>query len=184
MSDLSFLFFESRYSEFLQTALIGLVVALVSHWLRPRGRLRWGSAHSHAFLMSSDQGPGYLLRTQSFWFQNTGKSSLDDVEIILNYPPQHFEIWPARQFERRRLDNGRLLIAIPFLSAHEGITLSMLDARADLPEIVGARARSGPAKEIPMTMQRQWPTWTGCVAIALLALGTATVLRAVILVVL
>jgi hypothetical protein len=33
------------------------------------------------------------------WVQNTGRGLITNIEVVLNYPPQHYEIWPQREYQ-------------------------------------------------------------------------------------
>jgi hypothetical protein len=95
---------------------LSIVIAVVGRFLSPRGRVKWAVTHEHTFLTHPTpppppptQQPGtrvvptvtpppaqpLLVFTRTIWVQNVGRAPIEDVEIIFNYHPQHFEILAA-----------------------------------------------------------------------------------------
>lgn len=165
------------------TTLIGLVGRIIA----PRGRLKWGVSHQFAFAFpvtpqragQNEQtekggGPGsekqevapvepaprtMLVRTREIWFQNIGRAPVTGIEVVLNYPPQHYEIWPQREYDQAVNPAGRLILKVRTLAFREQFTISMLDAQMDLPEVLNVRWDKGLGIQVPMGPQQIHPRW-------------------------
>jgi hypothetical protein len=103
--------------------------------------------------------PPLLVRTRQIWIQNVGRASINKVEVVLNYPPQHYEIWPQRQYNSVTNPVGNLIILVESLAATEYFTISMLDGTKDLPNVTNVRCTEGTAKHVPMGPQRILPRY-------------------------
>lgn len=155
----------------LLTALIAFLIGRLR-----KGRLKWAVAHQHAFWLRAqpqdapqvpleqpaqlpaqqDAAPvqDLLIRTRQLWIQNTGRSAVRDVEVVLNYAPQHYELWPQRAYDSVPNRDGRLVIKVESLGPKEFFTLAMLDARMDLPEVMNLRSSDGTASQVAMAPQQ------------------------------
>lgn len=160
----------------LQAIIIALVSALVARLFTPRGRLVWSTSHQHFYSIRNLEGGNFPVRTQQLWFQNTGRAAIDDVEIILNYEPQHLEVWNPRAYTKAKLDDGRLVLTFPYLAAREYFTISMLDTIGDLPVLLMARSKSGLGKQINMGPQQIFPRWVSMVLWAFIFFGFSSML--------
>lgn len=154
-----------------QALLITLASALVARFLTPRGRLVWSTSHQHHYNIRNVEGGHFPVRTQQLWFQNVGRAAIEDVEIILNYEPQHFEVWNPRAYTKSKMDDGRLVLTFPYLAAREYFTVSMLDTIGDLPSLLSARSKSGLGKLINMGPQQVFPRWLSLVLWAFIFFG-------------
>ncbi|MFT4002885.1 MAG: hypothetical protein QM684_21840 [Rhizobium sp.] len=114
--------------------------------------------------------------TQQIWFQNTGRSSIQDIEIVLNWKPQHFEIWDPRQWDKAVLPDGRFVIKIPSLYRNEFFTISMIDTINDLPAVLNVRWLGGRGKSVTMGPQRIFPLWFNLTLLAFLFSGVVSIL--------
>jgi hypothetical protein len=45
------------------------------------------------------KGADGFLHAGYIWAQNTGRGLITNIEVVLNYPPQHYEIWPQREYQ-------------------------------------------------------------------------------------
>lgn len=164
-------------SGFWQAILLAVLTGFAGRLLAARGKLIWSVSHQHFYAMPRLDGDGsFPVRTQQIWFQNAGRASIEGVEIVLNWRPQHFEIWNPRQFTSSTLPDGRLIISIPNLSGYETFTLSMIDTFKDLPIVLNIRWKDGVGKVIDMTPQRVWPAWALWFWAAIIVVGITTIL--------
>lgn len=147
-------------SGFVQTLLIAAITAFAANFFRSKGKLVWSVSHQHLYRIPSliDDGE-YPVRTQQIWFQNIGRLPIDDIEIILNWRPQHFEIWDPRQYTLSTLPDGRLALHFPTLNSNEFFRLSMIDTINDLPIVLNVRWRGGVGKQIAMAPHQIFSPW-------------------------
>jgi hypothetical protein len=178
------LLFDPKYGSFLQTIAIAILTALAARYLAPKGKLIWGLSHQHFYQMPRIEGGNFPVRTQQIWFQNMGRAAIEDIEVVLNYPPQHYEVWDPRSFETLLLADKRLVLKFPSLYPREGFTLSMIDTISDIPQILHVRSKSGVGKAIEMRPQQVWPTWVLYVIWILIFVGVSALLRFLLLLIL
>lgn len=168
-------------SGFWQAILLAVLTGIGGRLLVARGKLIWSVSHQHYYsLPRLDEDGSFPVRTQQIWFQNVGRASIEDIEIILNWRPQHFEIWNPRQHTLSLLPDGRLVISIPNLSGYEAFTLSIIDTFRDLPVVLNVRWKSGLGKQINMFPQRAWPQWVILIGTAAMLIGITAVLYGVL----
>jgi hypothetical protein len=144
-----------------QALIIAALTALVGHYLRPKGKLVWSVSHQHHYSVPNvaEKGGAFPVRTQQIWVQNVGRKAIEDVEIVLNWKPQHYEIWNPRHFTPGTLPDGRHSLRFPNLSSYEFFRLSLLDTFTDLPVVVAIRWKDGLGEEILMSPQQNHPQW-------------------------
>ncbi|WP_338722368.1 hypothetical protein [Devosia sp. XK-2] len=155
----------------LQAIIIAAISAIIARLVTPKGRLVWSTSHQHYYSMRNLEGGSFPVRTQQLWFQNVGRAPIEDVELVLNWEPQHFEVWNPRGYSKSKLDDGRLVLTFPYLSANEHFTLSMLDTIGDLPIVLSARSKSGLGKEVIMAPMRVMPKWMLFAMLGLMLFG-------------
>ena len=166
-------------SDIAQALIIYALTFFAGNVFTRRGRLAWAISHQHHFavpLPGGAAGEIVPIRTQEIWFENIGRTSIDEIEIILNQPPLHFEIWMPREHTRAVLPDNRLSLKIPNLSGRESFILSVLNTAQDLPLILTVRWRDGVARQLPMAPRRVWPRWVHLLSGALALLGITTII--------
>jgi hypothetical protein len=95
-----------------------------------------------------------VVHTRDVWVQNTGRGLVRDIEIVLNYVPQHYEIWPNREFQTAENPDGRFVIKIASLGSREFFAIVMIAARAELPFVANVRSSEGIARQVRMGPQQ------------------------------
>lgn len=163
--------FVTSSNGLLQAIIIAVLSAVIARLVTPRGRLVWSTSHQHFYRIPNLQGGNFPVRTQQLWFQNVGRAAIEDIEVVLNWEPQHFEVWNPRAYNKTKLEDGRLVLTFPYLAAQEGFTLSMIDTVEDLPAVLSTRSKSGLGKAIPMAPQRLFPRWVSVALLALVLFG-------------
>jgi hypothetical protein len=153
----------AQSSEVVAVALTFLIAALVR--IFRRGRLAWSISHQHTFIVPPEAPPEQpgdevvappvvlVIHTQDIWVQNTGHSPLSNVEVVLNYAPPHYEVWPQREFEAVRNPDDRLIIKVPSLGPREFFTIVMI-SREELPLVANVRSSEGVARRVRMGPQQ------------------------------
>lgn len=170
------------FHDFIQSGVgqaltIAAVTAIVARMFTPKGKLIWAVSHQHHYRMPSlGDGTTFPVVTQQIWFQNTGTSSIQDIEIVLNWKPQHFEIWDPRQWDKDSLPDGRFVLKVPSLYSQEFFTLSMIDTINELPIVLNVRWLGGRGKKVSMGPQRLFPMWFNWTALALIFAGIVSIL--------
>ncbi|MBA8845891.1 hypothetical protein FHW02_003978 [Ochrobactrum sp. RH1CCR137] len=160
-----------------QALIIAALTAIAGWLLRPRGKLVWSVSHQHYYSVPRVGEEGsFPVRTQQIWIQNLGRKAIEDVEIVLNWKPQHYEIWNPRHYSQGTLPDGRHSIRFPNLSSQEFFTLSILDTFNELPIVVAIRWKEGLGKPIRMSPQLLPSKWALWLFWAMVLIGITTVL--------
>lgn len=167
--------FKILSSPFAQTVIITIVTIVLTQVALAKGRLRWANRHNHSFLLpnAGPNGTQLLVNTQEIWVTNSGRAAVEDIEIVFNWEPQHFEIWNPREFTQAHLPNGRFSLKIPTLAGKEFFSVALLSTMP-LPEIINVRSKTSTAKPFTLLPTRQFPTWFNVIGLALMILGMAT----------
>jgi hypothetical protein len=163
--------FVTSGSGLVQAILIAIATALLARFFQPKGKLIWSTSHQHYYSMRNLDGGHFPVRTQQLWVQNVGKAAIEGVEIILNYPPQHLEVWSPRAYDQQVLEDRRLVLTFPYLASNEFFTVSMLDTISDIPVVLSTRSKSGLGKQIEMGPQRLYPRWIGLLLVLFACFG-------------
>lgn len=160
-----------------QALIIAAITAVAARLFTPKGRLIWGVSHQHHYRMPNlEKGDTFPVVTQQVWFQNTGRSAINDIEIILNWKPQHFEIWDPRNWDAGYTPDKRFLLKIPSLNRGESFTLSMIDTINDLPMVLGVRWHGGEGAKVEMGHQRIFASWITVTLALLMFVGIISIL--------
>lgn len=159
-----------------QALIIAAVTSLVARLFTARGKLVWGVSHRHHYRVPNlADGSNFPVITQQVWFQNIGRSAITNLEIVLNWKPQHFEIWDPRSWEQASTPDGRHILKLPSLNAGEFFTLSMIETNNDLPNILSVRWLGGSGKQVKMGPARQFPMWFSYSLIGILLCGVTAI---------
>lgn len=155
-----------------QALIIAVLTALVTRFFTPRGKVIWAVSHQHHYRVPNLNNGGFFpVVTQQVWFQNVGRSPIQELEIVLNWKPQHFEIWDPRKWDGEHLSDGRWVIRVPSLNAREFFTLSMIDTINDLPAVLNVRCMGGVSTNVQMGPQRLFPMWFNVMAASFMFIG-------------
>jgi hypothetical protein len=173
--------FVNAVSSFAGTVLVGIVLAAVAKILDSRGRLRWAYPSQYAYSMPMQDG-NLAVWTRLMWVANGGSAPLEDVEVVLNFRPQHYEVWPPRPFDTKALDNDREAILFGNLAPHETVTIAFLESRPGmaLGDVVSVRSKNDTGKAVPVHFVRSLSRVTYMIIGILLCLGAAAVLQFVV----
>jgi hypothetical protein len=146
--------------------------------------LRWSNRHAHVFLLpeAGPNGTQLIVHTKEIWITNEGRSAVEEIEIVFNWRPQHFEIWDPREATEIELPNERFALQIPNLAGKEFFSISIMSVGpGTLPDIVNIRSKNSIAKVIPLFPSRQFPTWFNLIGLTLLVLGLTTAAYGILL---
>jgi hypothetical protein len=100
--------------EFVSVVLT-LAVGAIGAYLSPTARVVWGISHGFTFLVPTqgNQPSGPIrVNTGSVFVQNLGRKTAENIEVILNFQPQHFEVWPVLNYETARTPDGHFIVKI------------------------------------------------------------------------
>ncbi len=149
---------EITSSPFWQALFITVVGLLGTNLFLKNGRLVWAPVHSHFYAIPNAEpgATGQPVHVAQFSFQNPGNAPVEDVEIVLNWKPYHYEIWEVRQVAENELPNGRISLKVGDMAPKEDFMLSLFDVK-HLPEIITVRSKTAVARQWNMAPMRVFP---------------------------
>lgn len=163
-------------SDIFRAVAITVLTGLFGRLFTAKGRLLWSVSHAFTYHIRNLESGNFPVLTQQILVQNFGGAALNDVEIVLNYPPQHYEIWRPRQFETKHTPDGRLAILFPTIAGHETLTINMLDTLRELPIVVDVRSSAGLGREVQMLPVIRLPAWVYGLIWLLIVIGVSALL--------
>jgi len=130
------------------TILISLFAYIFTNWLRPKVKLRYGNLVDLVLLPKNEDGTPGALRVRRTIIANFGTKAADDIEITLNWVPEHLEQYPHLATSDEVKADGRLIIRAPRLNAGESFWLSMTARHGEIPPIIYIRGKDARARPI------------------------------------
>jgi hypothetical protein len=174
------------------TAILTLIGALIVQRLAARPKLVvWrpqptffqipGPTPPNA-LAGEGQAPAQLSPTNSWLLyvvttavQNIGPREATNIQLLFVARPMNFRLEPPLRFTETVLPSGEYMVEIPSLAPHEWVTVNVLHGGFAL-QPVYIRSDQGQAAEIPLRLNREFPTWASAIAWLLLFLGSGTLI--------
>lgn len=138
---------------------------LLNRWLESRPLLISYYGHVAAFRHTAPQGQALQVFTHSVVLRNAGRRAATNVRLLHRALPD-FLIQPPVEYTVRELPEGMREILIPQLVPGEQLVISYLYFPPLTYADINASIKSdqGFAREIPVLLQRQYPTWIGVAA--------------------
>lgn len=154
------------------TAVVGLIARIV----QPSARVVWGTSHGFTFSLPIQDAvtsttTTTLVHTGTVFVQNTGRKTAEDIEVVFNYRPQHFQVWPSLNYNTAENPEHHFTIKITTLGPRESTTIELLSVSINLPDPLRVRSPLGEAKRVPIAPMRVWPGWFNRTIFLLLVLG-------------
>lgn len=169
-------------NNLFQSIFILIITIFITKLATSKGVLIYGVPYQHYYSMPRLDADGkFPVITQQIWFENSGGATLEAVEVIFNWRPQHFEVWDPRSFSERFSADGKLVLEFPYLAARDSFRLSMIETfRQELPMVAAVRHKTGSGKLVVMQPRRILTIWLERLMISLLAIGVSAVLYLVL----
>ena len=160
----------------LIATLLTITTTVVMRIIQPRPKVVWGTSHQFSFRVPRTNPPGgeFLLHTQTVFLQNVGFGPAEDVEVILNYKPENFSLWPQLNYSTESNPEQRFIIKIASLGRREFTTVEMLHTTGEMPSTLRVRTSRGECKQVPMVPMQLFPRWFRIAIIVLFFMGIFT----------
>jgi hypothetical protein len=163
-----------RSPEIISVALTA-VIGAISTYLASSSRIVWGISHGFTFLVPNQQqgktSAPTPINTGSVFVQNLGRKTAENIEVILAYRPQHFEVWPVLNYEVAETPDRHFIVKIKNLGHREYATIELFSANNELPLTLRVRSPLGEAKKVNFAPMRVMPRWFNRSLILLVLLG-------------
>lgn len=165
--------------QILATIAAPIIALIVGVWIarrfesRPKLLTHWG--HVSSFNYTREDGTIATVNTHSVVLRNVGRRAATNVRMSHHYLPS-FKVWPAVQYRVEDVPNSGQDIVVPILIPNQNLTVSYLY----FPPITYAQVNSGVkcdqgfAIEIPVLLQRQYPSWVLYLTGILMIVGAST----------
>lgn len=147
----------------------GIILA----WLQPKVKIIWSEPHLFTFLVRPPDDPpqpAFSVSTRTVFVQNAGRQSANGVEVILNWEPDTYNVWPTLPYQTETIADGRFVIRVQNLGKREWFRIEMLSSR-ELPQVVRVRSPDGVARQVEMGPMRIMPHWFNLGILVLTVIG-------------
>ena len=167
------------------TVAVPILTLFLGVWVNRRFEKRpvllshWG--HVSSFNYQKGGGITGIVNTHSVVIKNAGRRAATNVRLSHSVLPD-FNIWPAVEYELRKVPNSGDDIVIPTLVPNQQIMISYLY----FPPVTyanvnaGVMSDEGLATQIPVLLQRQYPRSYTAVAGVLVIVGMIAVMYGVV----
>jgi hypothetical protein len=102
-----------------------------------------------------------------------------NVQVVFNWRPQNFEVWPQRPYDMSVAPDGRFTLIFANVAPKEQFQIELLTAH-NSPDVLNVRCSECIGKAIPIRPVRVFPKWAQIVFWSLVFLGLAAVAYIVI----
>lgn len=160
----------------LVSAVITILIGIVGRTLQPRAKLLWSQIHGFLFLVpvSDPTQPHVNYHTSSHMITNAGRETAKDIELILNFQPEHFEISPPLSYRGDLNPDDRFIIHLDMLGARDFFSLHMIGS-LPLPSLLRVRCSNGRDKNVQMRPTRIFSKGTQSIIAILMLVGAFSV---------
>lgn len=181
--------FVENYGKVIVSFLVALLMWALNRYLKERARLQIATPHSFTFLVEQPIvgenkkiiSPTQTVHTRSFYIINSGRETSTHIELVFNWRPQYFNIWPPRHFNEHNEKDGRYAIIFDSLAPKEAIGIELLSVNKELPALLIVRSDQCLAKEIKTQPTQVVGPFTRYAALFCIFLGIATSIYLIIL---
>jgi hypothetical protein len=155
------------YSKEIASLASPIIAWVLATYLGRRVKLLLDYRHAFNFLLQVPTrapdgtviNPTTMVRTASVSVFNNGRAPATKVEVVFNWQPQHFNIWPSRHYEVKLSPDRRFSVFFENLAAKEVVGFELLAVNADLPEILSVRSEQGLAHRRALVPWPVPPMW-------------------------
>jgi len=149
------------YSKEIGALVIALLIAVFTRAIQPRAKLIHSVRHQFHYLLQEpirDQegqivSPTQNVKIMSMSTFNSGRSTATKVELVFNWKPQFFNVWPLRHFEEREHSDRRFSIILESLAPKESFGVELLAVNRELPDLCNVRSEQCESVEKEMRPQ-------------------------------
>ena len=170
------------YSKEIAALAVSIVGALFARMIQPKAKLIHSERHRYHYVLQEPlrHAKGDVLRptqsvtVRSFSVSNTGKSTATNVELVFNWKPAYFNVWPLRHYTTRDHPDGRFSLVLESLAPKEVFGMELLSVNIELPNLCNVRSEQTESVEKPMMLQIIYPRWVPVIAGWLMFAGLVT----------
>ncbi len=167
-------FFSNTY---VQTLLLSFMSAIIAAIFATRPRVIWSKTHQSSFRLKTNEGekPLYIY-TSEIWIKNSGRAQAKHLEVVLNFKPQHYQVWSPRKCREELLADDRLSLTFETLGPQDEFEIAMLDSFGETPNVIEVRHEAGLARETEMQTTAKPGTFFLLIIVTLFLAGFVLIL--------
>ena len=136
------------YSKEIAAVLLSIFGTVFTRAIQPKAKLFHSIRHAFTYIVPEPlrDTTGNIVQqaqtvnVQSFSVANVGKSTAKRVEIVFNWRPAYFNVWPLRHFEELEHPDGRFSVVLDSLAPKETFGMELLAVNKALPIICNVRS--------------------------------------------
>lgn len=113
------------------------------------------------------------LHTQSIMIRNGGRESAQHLELVFNYKPNCYNVWPVRAFTEALGQSDRMVLKFESLAPGESFTIEVMSINVEVPGLLTVRSDECQGKKVNMLPQIVQPIWKIRAAVGLMVVGLA-----------
>lgn len=155
------------YSKEIVALLLSVVGTFSARLLQPKAKLIHSVRHRFHYLIPEPlRGPDGKIISQtqsvsvvSLAVSNTGRSTATSVELVFNWKPPYFNVWPLRHYTILDHPDRRFSLILESLAPKEAFGMELLSINRDLPELCNVRSEQTQSVEKIMIPQMVHPRW-------------------------
>lgn len=142
-----------------------LLGALVFYIFRLRPKLKFGRAHNSRHVINTSDSPAdnpdalLEIYNEQFFVSNEGRRPANNVSVVLSDFPRNISLNPPQKVSYDRLENGECLVNIPFVAAHELVTLDCVYLNQRAAFICSVRCNESVGKEVEFFTVQKYSIW-------------------------
>ena len=155
--------------EKLIAFVLTLLTGLLDKALDASG-VKWGVLHGFSFSVPQTNGKMGNFHTGTIFLQNSGRHPVNNIEVYLNYKPEHMQIWPPLIFEEKNTRENHHCIHINSLGRGEWLQIEMVSG-ISLPDVLRVRTPTGECKKVNWGPAPVYSKTQRLVAVSLLTFG-------------
>lgn len=169
---------QNRVIPVLLTAVIGMI----GRYLSAKPRVVWGVSHQFAFNVGprTEEATG-IIYTRSLIVQNMGRAAARDINVIFNFKPNHYQLWPHQNYTTSDNPEKNHIILVPSLGKGNHFRIEMVSV-FDLPIAMTVRDSGGDRKQVDLRQVQQFPSWVYRMILALMVLGIFSLIQNIFLI--
>ncbi|WP_353088235.1 hypothetical protein [Stenotrophomonas sepilia] len=170
--------------------IVALIAGALNLWSktlgRPRTSMVWGQRNTVSHVLPDFKENGVvtlkspILNVGSVLVRNTGKTSLSEIEVILNYAPNSLNIWPVRPMTQRQIEHDRFLVTVAYLPPGEELWLDMVMVHGDVPAVLGIRSKEVAPTRVGIVLTTELSNWRTRSIRLLAAAGVAAIVYGIL----
>ena len=169
--------FQSEVVSFAFSLLLVTFTVLIQR----RVKITWGSANLSFHSIEFDKSrPRLNVATEKFFVNNAGGKAAGSVELILSSVPTSYTIFPPRDHQSSRLNDGSFSIRFPFLAPRELLILDVVDLENNLIKLLAVNCQDVVSQSVSFHVVRKFGKLAEILVLTLMVCGVYTLIELIV----